>query len=148
MADVKQTSSQPPRGKGASRHGYQKPKNLRSTLGKLMRYLKPYQALLVLVAVLLIVSSACTVGASFLLKPLIDDYILPGDFPGLARMLMVMAGIYVTGAACSYGYARIMVRISQTTTARIREDLFAKMQRLPLKEWEPKEHRRRPLAEP
>ena len=140
MADVKQTSSQPPRGKGASRHGYQKPKNLRSTLAKLMRYLGPYKTLLGLVVVLLVVSSACTVGASFLLKPLIDDYILPGDFSGLFRMLCVMAAIYLTGAVCSYGYARIMVRISQTTTARIREDLFAKMQRLPLKYFDTHTH--------
>ena len=129
-----------PRGKGASRHGFQKPKDLRSTLGKLMRYLAPYQAHLTLVAVLLVVSSGCTVAGSYLLKPLIDDYILPADFAGLARMLCVMAVIYLTGAACSYGYARIMVRVSQTATARIREDLFSKMQRLPLKYFDTHTH--------
>ena len=118
---------------GGPKGGFRKPKDLRGTLSKLMRYLGRYKALLVLVVILLMVSSACTVVGSYMLKPLINDYVLPGDFHGLARMLVLMAVIYVTGAACSYGYARIMVRVSQTTVAKIREDLFEKMQTLPLK---------------
>ena len=113
--------------------GFRKPKNIRATLGKLMRYLGRYKLHLALVAVLLIVSSACTVGGSYLIRPLINDYILPGDFPGLARMLCVMAAVYVAGAVCSFGYSRIMVHVSQTTVANIREDLFSRMQDLPLK---------------
>ena len=120
-------------GRGPGRHGYQKPKDLRGTLSKLMRYLGRYTHLLILVAVLLVISSACTVGGSYLIKPLINDYILPGDFPGLARMLTVMGAVYLTGAVCSFGYARIMVHVSQNTVARIRADLFDRMQTLPLK---------------
>ena len=125
---------------GGPKGGFRKPKDLRGTLSKLMRYLAHYKALLLLVLVLLVVSSVCTVAGSYMLKPLINDYILPGDFPGLARMLVLMAGIYVTGAVCSYGYARIMVRVSQTTVANIREDLFAKMQRLPLQYFDTHTH--------
>ena len=44
-----------------------------------------------------------------------------------------MAGVYVVGAVCSYGYARIMVHVSQNTVAKLRADLFDKMQKLPLK---------------
>ena len=113
--------------------GFQKPKNLRSTLRRLMRYMGRYKPLLALVVVLLLVSSACTVGGSYLIRPLINDYILPGDFPGLARMLGIMALVYVSAAACSFGYSRIMVHISQNTVAKIREDLFDRMQDLPLK---------------
>ena len=86
-----------------------------------MGYLTGYKVHLCVVAVLLVISSVCSVGGSFLIKPLINDYILPGDFPGLARMLCVMAAVYVAGAACSYGYARIMVHVSQNTVAKIRE---------------------------
>ena len=129
----------PPRGRGP-RGGFQKPKNLKETIGKLMRYLGRYRLHLCIVAVLLVVSSACSVGGSFLIKPLINDYILPGDFPGLARMLCVMAAVYVAGAVCSYGYARIMVHVSQNTVAKIREDLFEKMQRLPLKYFDTHTH--------
>lgn len=125
---------------GGPKGGFRKPKDLRGTLSKLMRYLAHYKALLLLVLVLLVVSSVCTVAGSYMLKPLINDYILPGDFPGLARMLVLMAGIYVTGAVCSYGYARIMVRVSQTTVAKIREDLFEKMQALPLKYFDTHTH--------
>ncbi|WP_300411573.1 ABC transporter ATP-binding protein [uncultured Oscillibacter sp.] len=122
-----------PHGPGGPPGGFRKPRNIRGTLGKLMRYLGRYKLQLALVAVLLVVSSACTVGGSYLLRPLINDYILPGDFPGLARMLGVMALVYILGAASSFGYSRVMVHISQTTVAKIRADLFGKMQDLPLK---------------
>ena len=122
-----------PHGPGGPGGGFRKPKNIRSTLGKLMRYLGRYTLHLALVAALLVVSSACTVGGSYLIRPLINDYILPGDFPGLARMLAIMALVYVLGAVCSYGYSRIMVQIAQTTMANIRADLFSRMQDLPLK---------------
>ncbi|MDD3346715.1 ABC transporter ATP-binding protein [Oscillibacter sp.] len=105
-----------------------------------MRYLGRYKALLVLVVLLLIVSAACTVGGSYLIKPLINDYILPGDFPGLARMLALMAGVYILGAACSFAYARIMVHVSQNTVAKIRTDLFDRMQALPLRYFDAHTH--------
>ena len=123
-----------PHGPGhAPKGGFRKPKNMRGTLRKLMRYLGRYKAHLALVVILLFISSACTVGGSYLIKPLINDYILPGDFPGLAKMLGVMALVYIVGAVCSFGYARIMVHVSQNTVAKIRADLFDKMQGLPLK---------------
>ena len=112
--------------------GGRKPKNVRGTLRKLLRYLERYRLHLAAVVILLIVSSACTVGGSYLIKPLINDYILLGDFPGLARMLAVMGGVYLLGAVCSFGYARIMVHVSQNTVAKLRGDLFHRMQSLPL----------------
>lgn len=146
MAENKPVSVQRPGGAGhgpgggPGRHGYQKPKDLKGTLAKLMRYLGRYKAALCLVAVLLVVSSACTVGGSYLIKPLINDYILPGDFPGLAKMLAFMGCVYVVGAACSFGYARIMVHVSQNTVAKIRSDLFDRMQSLPLKYFDTHTH--------
>ena len=130
----------PGHGPGGPRGGFRKPKDLRGTLGKLMHYLGRYKALLIVVVLLLVISSACTVGGSYLIKPLINDYILPGDFAGLARMLCVMAAVYIVGAACSFGYARIMVHVSQNTVARIRADLFEKMQKLPLKYFDTHTH--------
>ena len=146
MAEKKPISVQRPGGAGhgpgggPGRHGYQKPKDLKGTLAKLMRYLGRYKAALCLVAVLLVISSACTVGGSYLIKPLINDYILPGDFPGLAKMLAFMGCVYVVGAVCSFGYARIMVHVSQNTVAKIRSDLFDRMQSLPLKYFDTHTH--------
>ena len=127
------TKRGPGHGPGGPRGGFRKPKNLRGTLSKLMGYLGRYKALLVIVVILLFISAACSVAGSYLIKPLINDYILPGDFIGLAKMLCVMAGVYVVGAVCSYGYARIMVHVAQNTVAKLRADLFNKMQKLPLK---------------
>ena len=130
-----------PHGPGhAPKGGFRKPKNMRGTLRKLMRYLGRYKAHLALVVILLFISSACTVGGSYLIKPLINDYILPGDFPGLAKMLGVMALVYIVGAVCSFGYARVMVHVSQNTVAKIRADLFDKMQGLPLKYFDAHTH--------
>ena len=141
MAESKNTRSGGPRGPGSGpRGGYRKPKDMRGTLAKLMRYLGRYRVHLAAVVVLLAVSSACTVGGSYLIKPLINDYILPGDFPGLARMLCVMGAVYATGALCSFGYARIMVHVSQNTVAKLRTDLFAHMQKLPLKYFDAHTH--------
>ena len=146
MAEKKPISVQRPGGAGhgpgggPGRHGYQKPKDLKGTLAKLMRYLGRYKAALCLMAVLLVISSACTVGGSYLIKPLINDYILPGDFPGLAKMLAFMGCVYVVGAVCSFGYARIMVHVSQNTVAKIRSDLFDRMQSLPLKYFDTHTH--------
>ena len=127
------TKRGPGHGPGGPRGGFRKPKDLRGTLSKLMGYLGRYKALLVIVVILLFISAACSVAGSYLIKPLINDYILPGDFIGLAKMLCVMAGVYVVGAVCSYGYARIMVHVAQNTVAKLRADLFNKMQKLPLK---------------
>lgn len=121
-------------------HGFQRPDNLRGTLRKLTGYLERYRLLLLLVVLLLIVSSVCSVAGSYLIKPIINDYILPGNFPGLAGMLAVMAGVYILGALSSFGYARIMVHISQNTVARLREDLFAAMQHLPLQYFDDHTH--------
>ena len=123
----------PGHGPGGPRGGFRKPKDLRGTLSKLMGYLGRYRALLVVVVILLFISAACSVAGSYLIKPLINDYILPGDFIGLAKMLCVMAGVYAVGAICSYGYAKIMVHVAQNTVAKLRADLFDKMQKLPLK---------------
>ena len=139
MAENQRPMKRGPGGPGP-KGGFQKPKHLRETIGKLMGYLGRYKLHLCVVAVLLVVSSVCSVAGSFLIKPLINDYILPGNFPGLAKMLCLMAAVYVAGAACSYGYARIMVHVSQNTVARIRQELFEKMQRLPLKYFDTHTH--------
>ena len=118
---------------GRQKHGYQKPKDMKGTIKKLLSYMGHYRGAMVLVAVCLVVSSGASIFSSYLLKPIINDYILPGDFPGLIRMLCVLGGAFALSAACSYAYARIMVHISQNTVAAIRRDLFNHLQTLPLR---------------
>ena len=114
-------------------HGYQRPQNFKGTIAKLLHYIGKYKAALVLVAVCLIVSSVGSVATGYFLKPIINDYIIPGDFKGLLKMLVIMGGLFALSAGCSYAYARIMVHISQQTVAQLRQDLFDKLQSLPLR---------------
>ena len=118
---------------GGQRHGYQKPKDMKGTVKKLLKYMGRYKGALVLVALCLLVSSGGSILSSYLLKPIINDYILPGDFPGLIKMLCLLGGAFALSGLCSYAYARIMVHIAQNTVAAIRRDLFNKMQSLPLR---------------
>ena len=66
---------------GRQKHGYQKPKDMKGTIKKLLSYMGHYRGAMVLVAVCLVVSSGASIFSSYLLKPIINDYILPGDFP-------------------------------------------------------------------
>ena len=127
MAETKRTGG----GHGRN-HGYQRPKDMKGTFKKLMGYVGKYKGSLVLVAICLLISSAAGVATSYLLKPLLNDYIIPGDFPGLFKMLLVMGGMYLLSSLCSFAYARIMVHVAQHTVAALRQDLFNRLQQLPI----------------
>ena len=127
MAETKRTGG----GHGRN-HGYQRPKDMKGTFKKLMGYVGKYKGSLVLVAICLLISSAAGVATSYLLKPLLNDYIIPGDFPGLFKMLLVMGGMYLLSSLCSFAYARIMVHVAQHTVAALRQDLFDRLQQLPV----------------
>ena len=134
MADTKRTASgRGPGGHGHGGHGFQRPKDMKGTFKKLMRYVGRYKGSLVLVAVCLIVSSVASVATSYMLKPLLNNYIIPGDFPGLFRMLLLMGGLFALSSLCSYAYARIMVHVAQHTVAALRQDLFDRLQELPIR---------------
>ncbi len=134
MADTKRTASGHGPGRhGHGGHGFQRPKDMKGTFKKLMRYVGRYKGSLVLVAVCLIVSSVASVATSYMLKPLLNNYIIPGDFPGLFRMLLLMGGLFALSSLCSYAYARIMVHVAQHTVAALRQDLFDRLQELPIR---------------
>ena len=101
-------------------------------MGKLLAYIGRYKAALIVVAVCLVLSSVGSVASSYFLKPALN-HIVAGDFKGLFWMLVAMGGVFLVSAGCSYAYSRIMVRISQRTVATLRQDLFNKLQSLPLR---------------
>ena len=130
MADSKkQVRPGGPHGRG---HGYQRPQDLRGTVGKLLGYIGRYKGALIVVAVCLILSSVGSVASSYFLKPALN-HIVAGDFKGLFWMLVAMGGVFLASAGCSYAYSRLMVRISQRTVATLRQDLFNRLQTLPLR---------------
>ena len=134
---AEQKNSMPPRrpggpGHGPRSHGYQRPQDLRGTVGKLLGYIGRYKGALIVVAVCLILSSVGSVAGSYFLKPALN-HIVAGDFKGLFWMLVAMGGVFLASAGCSYAYSRLMVRISQRTVATLRQDLFNRLQTLPLR---------------
>ncbi len=107
-------------------------------LKRLLTYLRPYKVQLVLVAVCILLSSIAGAISSLFLQSLIDDHIVPllametPMFTGLIRALGVIAVIYIVGVASSLIYNRVMVTIAQGTLKTIRDEMFSKMQRLPI----------------
>ena len=130
----------PKMGPGGKVPGGPKPKNMKKTIGTLLKYVGKHKGLLFLVMILVVMNSVAMVSGSYFLKPLVNNYILPGDFAGLAKMLVLLGSIFLIGAGAAYGYARIMVHISQKTISEIRTDLFNKMQSLPLKYFDRNTH--------
>ena len=89
--------------------GAPKPKNMKKTLMSLLKYVGRYKVLLSLVIIFIVINSIAMVSSSYFLKPLVNNYILPGDFAGLAKMLLLLGSIFAIGACAAYGYSRIMV---------------------------------------
>lgn len=122
----------PHRGPGAGPIGYGRPQNLRNTAARVLSYLGHSKLLVGVVLLSLLLSTASMLAGSYFLKPLINTYILPGDFSGLASALAILAGVYAVGIVAGYLQARFTVKVSQRTVNSIRRDLFEKMQDLEL----------------
>lgn len=112
--------------------GHTRPKNTKKTLLHLLNYLGHYRRSLVLIAVLVCISASSGIAGTYLLKPVINRYILPGDIPGLIRMILIMGCLYLAGALSCLVYSRMMVHVSQQVVSDIRMDLFRHTQKLPL----------------
>ena len=129
-----------PGGKNGAPGKFQKPKITNKTVSRLMGYLARRKWLLVLVILLVLLSTAGMLLASYFIKVLTDDYLTPmllagpenADFKPLVLALVKMGALFLASVAASYGYARIMLTLSQSTVNTIRRDLFDAMQDLPI----------------
>ena len=117
-----------------------KPKAGRQTLFRLTSYLVCDRLLLSVIGVLIVLSIAANLGGSYLLRPIINRYIIPGDFLGLGKMLGILIGVYLTGVFAVYVQYCLLNKIGQRTVARMREDLFRKMEQLPVGYFDTHQH--------
>lgn len=109
-------------------------------ISRVIRYMLHYYKIpfLLVIVCILITAIATVVGATFP-QTLVDDYITPmlangsNDFSGLAADLVQLACIMATGVITAFSYNRIMVNVSQGTMRHLRDDLFRKMEALPIK---------------
>ena len=84
-------------------------------------------------AVLVSLSALANLLGTYMLKPIVNDYIIPRDVNGLIHAVALTACIYGAGVLSAYGYTQIMVVVAQKIVCEIREDLFHRMQSLPLR---------------
>lgn len=112
--------------------GYKKPRNTKRTLLRLISYMGRHKFSMFVVGLLVIVSSLASVFGTYMLKPIINQYIIPKDIPGLVKALLFMGILYAVGASATLGYNRLMVKTSQKIVKEIRKDLFNHTQMLPL----------------
>ncbi len=108
------------------------------TIRRIFDYLDEDKPKMLIAFACVLVSTVTNLAGSYMLRPIINTYIAPldgsrGDAAGLLRALLVMAAVYLTGVAASYLQARTMLNIAQNALQRIRDDLFRKMQALPVR---------------
>lgn len=116
------------------------------TVKRLLFYLKQYRVSLIVVVCCIFLSAAASVASSLFIQALIDDYIVPllGQsapfFGELLKALCMMAAIYLTGTLATWIYNRTMVTIAQGMLKRIRDEMFTRMQDLPVRYFDSRTH--------
>ena len=117
---------------------FRKPKDTKGTLLRILGYAGKNKGLFVLILVLMLASTGCSLVASYYLKPLIDNYIVPlitqpeKDYSALAIQLLILAGIYLASAVATYFTSRACMTLAQWSTNAMRQDLFSALQDLPI----------------
>lgn len=121
--------------------------NISKVIPRLLSYVILKHKLVFTIVVICILISSCTVVAnSLFLEILIDKYITPllleshPVFSGMLNLIFLMAVVYICGVITTFGYNRLMVKISQGTLKEIRDDMFSHMQKLPIKYFDTHTH--------
>ncbi|MGN1204181.1 MAG: ABC transporter ATP-binding protein, partial [Lachnospiraceae bacterium] len=118
----------------------------RKTLGRLLSYMKEYRGQLITVVICILLSTIASAVSSLFLQTLIDDYVVPllgtssPVFTSLLKVLVIIGIVYLIGVLSTYFYNRIMVTIAQGTLKKIRDEMFEKMQRLPIRVFDTRTH--------
>lgn len=116
-------------------------------INRVIRYMLHYYKypFILVIVCILITAIATVIGATFP-QTLVDDYITPmlqngtDDFSGLASDLIRLACIMGVGVITAFSYNRIMVNVSQGTMRHLRDDLFRRMESLPIKYFDTHAH--------
>ena len=131
---------------GPRKQSFAKPKNAKGTFRRILKYFKPYRGQLVLVLIGLLASVAANIAGTYMLVPIINEYIVPWignanpDFTGLIGQLTVMAVVYTAGILGTFMYNRLMINVSTGTLLKLRLEMFTKMQTLPISYFDRRTH--------
>lgn len=127
---------------------FARPQNGKKTFGRLIKYFKPYLLTLIIVAVCIVAAAESNVLGTAQLQTIIDDHISPmlesgrsaEAWSGFVKAIFKMVAIYAVGIVCMYGNARLMVNVSTGILNDIRKQMFAKLQKLPIKYFDKHTH--------
>ncbi len=112
---------------------HSKPQNTKAAFRRLWKYLSRHKTKLFVVVLFVIANTLSTLFATRLVGIGIDDYILKGDFVGLSKIIVLLIGIYIVVSVTVWFQSILSVKISTAVVIDIREELFDKLQALPLK---------------
>ncbi|WP_249028901.1 ABC transporter ATP-binding protein [Tannockella kyphosi] len=124
------------RGPGGPKGRFQepvKPKNTKDTIIRLLSYLGKYRLLLVIALFFVVINSVFSILATYQIRPIVNGLASGMEKTQLIKQLGLMAIIYAVAVCSNYIQSRIMLEIAQNSLARLREDLFEKMQQLPIR---------------
>ena len=116
-----------------------KAKDPKKTFGRLLKYLMQYKVRVMIVLLCIFTAALVSAVSSTALGQLVDDYILPmvksgsTDFAPVLRFLVSLACVFVVGMIASFLQSYLMVGVTQGIQKKIRDDMFTKMQTLPLR---------------
>ena len=116
-----------------------KPKHLGYTLRTLLSYMGRHKFLLLAVAVLVTISALANLLGTYMIRPVVNN-LATGGMEDLLRGVVLTALIYLTGALAALGYTQTMVKAAQKVLYDIRRDLFAHLQKLPLRFFDTRRH--------
>ncbi len=116
-----------------------KPKNFGFTLRALLSYMGRHKFLFLVVAVLVTVSAMGNLLGTYMIRPVVNS-VGQGDMAALVQGVAVTAAIYGVGVLAALGYTQTMVYAAQKVLYDIRRDLFAHIQRLPLRFFDTQRH--------
>ena len=111
-----------------------------TSLKKLFAYLFDHKWQMILVFICVITSSITQVLGISMMRPIIDTYILKADISGLKLAVIKMAFVYLVSVITTFIYNRLMIRIGQRSIKKLRNDLFVKIQKMPINFFDTNQH--------
>lgn len=117
-----------------------RPKNSRKTLLRLFSYYRFYKGLFALGILSIILASLAEVAANGMLSPIIDVFVSGGPLEDAIKYILIMAGIVLVIAFGQYIGNRTMARLAQKIIHKIREEMFAHMEKLPISYFDTHSH--------
>ena len=116
-----------------------KPKNFGFTLKTLLSYMGRHRFLFLAVAVLVTISALGNLLGTYMIRPVVNS-VGAGDVQALVRGVALTVAIYGVGVLAAFGYTQTMVYAAQKVLYDIRRDLFAHIQKLPLRFFDTRRH--------